>query len=278
MESAKNTERTGIKEGNGMYRFYHDEGADADGRLVLTGTDVNHIRNVLRMRVGERLIVCDGKGKDYYCRIDALEEGQIVVRVEEVRKSESELPVCITLYQGLPKKDKMELIIQKAVELGAAEIVPVAMKRCIVKLEDEKKEAKKRERWQAISESAAKQSGRGTIPKVAKTVSFSEALQVAKKRGMVLVPYEQAEGMHACKAAAEEIIGRWKKADGDRVEISVFIGPEGGFEDEEIAEAQKAGAILVSLGKRILRTETAGLTALSILMYEIECAAEGEKE
>lgn len=251
-----------------MYRFYCEEGAAPGGSLVLTGSDVNHIKNVLRMKQGERLIACDGNGKDYYCRIESLEADRIVLRAEEEKQSETELPVHITLYQGLPKKDKMELIIQKAVELGAVRIVPVAMKRCIVKLEDEKKEEKKRERWQAISMSAAKQSGRGVIPEVAKAMSYQDALKDAALRGMVIVPYEHADGMSALKNVIKKLTTERK----DTLELSLFIGPEGGFEEEEIASAVSAGAVTVSLGKRILRTETAGLAALSILMYEIECA------
>lgn len=256
-----------------MYRFYCEEGASFGGNLVLTGSDVNHIKNVLRMKQGECLIACDGNGKDYYCRIEALEAGRIVLKAEEERQSESELPVHITLYQGLPKKDKMELIIQKAVELGAVRIVPVAMKRCVVKLEDERKEEKKRERWQAISESAAKQSGRGIIPNIAKTMHYQNAIKDAISRGMVLVPYEHAEGMGTLKDAIKKLTAESETFS----ELSVFIGPEGGFEEEEVASAIAAGAIPVSLGRRILRTETAGLVALSILMYEIECAASGER-
>ncbi|MGN0506593.1 MAG: 16S rRNA (uracil(1498)-N(3))-methyltransferase [Lachnospiraceae bacterium] len=263
-----------------MYRFYCEEEKKAGGQFVLTGTDVNHIKNVLRMKPGETMIVCDGKGKDYYCRIETLETEQVVVDIEEERPSISELPVSVTLCQGLPKKDKMELIIQKAVELGATHIVPVAMKRCVVKLEDEKKEVRKRERWQAISESAAKQSGRGVIPEVTKAVSYQEAIKSACARGMVLVPYEHAEGMSAFQTALAGLtvsLGQAKET-GRKPEISVFIGPEGGFEEEEIELAIQSGAIPVSLGKRILRTETAGLTVLSILMYEIECAGEKGKQ
>ena len=158
----------------------------------------------------------------------------------------------------------MELIIQKAVELGATEIIPVMTKRCIVKLEDDKKEAKKLERWQAIAESAAKQSGRGIIPTVGRVMNYKEAIKRAASEGMSLIPYEMAEGMKTLKDAAA-------KAYSEQV-ISVFIGPEGGFEEAEISFATENGVIPVSLGKRILRTETAGFTALSILMYEIECA------
>lgn len=254
-----------------MHRFYCEQGNIVGGQIILTGMDVNHIKNVLRMKCGEELVICDGKGKDYYCRINSLDGTQVVADIEEEKLSESELPVRITLYQGLPKKEKMELIVQKTVELGVSEVVPVAMKRCIVKLEDEKKEAKKRERWQLISESAAKQSGRGVIPEVTKAVSYKEALKRATERGMVIVPYEKAEGMNALKQAVTELTASFR---GESSELSVFIGPEGGFEEDEIEQALALGAVPVSLGKRILRTETAGLTTLAILMYEIECAAE----
>lgn len=257
-----------------MYRFYCEEGSAKDGKLALAGGDVNHIKHVLRMRAGERLIACDGNGKEYVCSIESLEAERIVLAIEEERQSESELPVRITLYQGLPKKDKMELVIQKAVELGAACIVPVTMKRCVVKLEEEKKEEKKRERWQAISMSAAKQSGRGIIPNIEKTVSYQKALKDAAARGIVLVPYERAEGMGTLKNAIKELTVKLEKTGTSSkppLELSLLIGPEGGFEEEEISAAIASGAVPVSLGKRILRTETAGLAALSILMYEIEC-------
>lgn len=158
----------------------------------------------------------------------------------------------------------MELIIQKAVELGAVEIIPVMTKRCIVKLEDEKKEAKKLERWQAIAESAAKQSGRGIIPMVSGVLPYKEAIKKASAEGMALIPYEMAEGMKTLREAAT--------AAPEQQVISVFIGPEGGFEETEVEFAKEQGVIPVSLGKRILRTETAGFTTLSILMYEIETA------
>lgn len=251
-----------------MHRFYSTK-KNADGKIIITGPDVNHIRNVLRMKPLERIQVCDGKGTEYECIIETLDAGQVVADVVKEAASENELPVKITLYQGLPKKEKMELIIQKAVELGAAEIVPVAMKRCIVKLEDEKKEIKKRERWQMISESAAKQSKRGIIPEVEKVRDFPKAVREALAKGMVLIPYENANGMQTFRDAVKELTG----------EVAVFIGPEGGFEEEEIAWAMEEGAVPISLGKRILRTETAGLATLSILMYEIECAQEkGKRE
>ena len=250
-----------------MHCFYCEEKNVSEQEIRITGSDVNHMKNVLRMREGETLTVCDGAGMEYFCEIIGFEAGEVQLAVLEKKQAETELPVRLVLYQGLPKKDKMELIIQKAVELGAVEVVPVLTKRCIVKLEDEKKEAKKLERWQAIAESAAKQSGRGIVPKVSKVLHYKEAIKQAKEAGMVLIPYELAEGMKSLREAANKVPGERQ--------VSVFIGPEGGFEEAEVDYARENGVIPVSLGKRILRTETAGFTTLSILMYEIECATEG---
>ena len=249
-----------------MHCFYCEANHVTGNRITITGSDVNHIKNVLRMEPGEELMVCDGTGMQYACQIEEFPAGAVVLSVLKAEKASTELPVRLKLYQGLPKKDKMELIIQKAVELGAAEIIPVMTKRCIVKLEDDKKEAKKLERWQAIAESAAKQSGRGIIPTVGRVMNYKDAVKKSASEGMALIPYEMAEGMKSLKDAAA-------KAAGEQV-ISVFIGPEGGFEEAEVEFARENGVVPVSLGKRILRTETAGFTTLSILMYEIECAGE----
>ena len=249
-----------------MNRFFGKSENIFSDYIIIDGADVNHIKNVLRMERGEELMICDGTGMQYTCQITDFPAGEVVPSVLKAEKASTDLPVRLKLYQGLPKKDKMELIIQKAVELGAAEIIPVMTKRCIVKLEDDKKEAKKIERWQAIAESAAKQSGRGIIPTVAKVMNYKEAIKKASGEGMSLIPYELAEGMKTLKEVAE-------KAHEQQV-ISVFIGPEGGFEETEVEYAGENGVIPVSLGKRILRTETAGFTTLSILMYEIECANE----
>ena len=249
-----------------MHCFYCEAENVSEHQIVITGLDVNHIKNVLRMKPGEEVMVCDGTGLEYTCRITAFPEKQVLLDILKKTPAVTELPVRLKLYQGLPKKDKMELIIQKAVELGAVEIIPVMTKRCIVKLEDEKKEIKKLERWQAIAESAAKQSGRGIIPKVSRVINYKEAVTQAAQEGMVLIPYELAEGMKSLKDAAKKAV--------QQTTISVFIGPEGGFEESEVEFAKEQGVLPVSLGKRILRTETAGFTTLSILMYEIECTQE----
>lgn len=244
-----------------MPRFFTDPSNIDGSEIKITGSDVNHIKNVLRMRAGEEISVSDGAGKDYFGKIRSIDRDCVLIDIENSWDSYVELPAEITLFQGLPKADKMELIIQKAVELGACAIVPVITKRTIVRW-DEKKQDKKLARWQGIAESAAKQSGRGIIPKVTAPVSFSAALAQAGFMEAAVIPYEKAEGMEAAREKVRSMRG--KKS------IGVFIGPEGGFDTDEIEAAIKAGVCSITLGRRILRTETAGLTALSILMFELD--------
>ena len=233
-----------------------------DKSVIIEGPDVNHIKNVLRMKEGEEIAVSNGvDGKEYRCGIVALEEHVIRCEIYFVKEDNVELPAQIYLFQGLPKSDKMELIIQKAVELGVYQIIPVATKRCVVKLDD-KKAASKIARWQSIAEAAAKQSKRGIIPKVHDVVTFSQAIAIAREMEVKLIPYEMAEDMEHTKTLLSDI------KPGDRV--AVFIGPEGGFEQAEIDSASKAGVNPITLGRRILRTETAGMTVLSWLGYLLE--------
>ncbi len=235
---------------------------ETDKRVTITGSDVNHIKNVLRMKIGEEIAVSNGQdGREYRCGILSVEDERIVCELRFVKEDGVELPSQVFLFQGLPKGDKMELIIQKAVELGVHQVIPVAAQRCVVKLDDKKAKAKTA-RWQGIAEAAAKQSRRGIIPQVADVVSFAQALQLAESMDVKLIPYELAEGMDKTKA----IFARLKP--GQR--IALFIGPEGGFADSEIALAQEKGAVPITLGKRILRTETAGLTVLSWILYFLE--------
>lgn len=245
-----------------MHCFYTEKENIVGGQAYITGSDVNHIRNVLRMEVGEEIVICDGKGIFYTCVIKELSKDQIEAEIIESKEADTELKVKITLFQGLPKKDKMELIIQKAVELGVHEIVPVATRFCVAKIEDAKKEKKKLERWQEIAKAAAKQSGRGMIPQIKPVMTYKEALKAAAGMDRAVIPYEKAEGM---KAAMEEV-GKMAACES----AGIFIGPEGGFAEEEIEGALDAGVAPISLGKRILRTETAGLCILSVLMFEIE--------
>ena len=244
-----------------MHQFFVEPENIQENKIVITGEDVNHIKNVLRMKVGDEIAVSNGvDGKEYRCGIVSISE-EVLCELRFVKEDGVELPSKITLFQGLPKADKMELIVQKAVELGVYEIVPVSMGRCIVKL-DEKKQKSKISRWQGIAESAAKQSKRRIVPQVTSVMSMKEACKYASEMDVVLVPYELAEDMPKTRELIEAI------NPGQR--IGFFIGPEGGFEEMEIALAMEAGAKPITLGKRILRTETAGFTVLSILMYHLE--------
>ena len=244
-----------------MQHFFVIPEQVGETEIYVTGQDVNHMKNVLRMKIGEQVEISDGNNKKYLCEVSAYEDDQAVLKILETREADTELKSKLYLFQGLPKNDKMELIVQKAVELGAYEVIPVAMKRCVVKL-DAKKAAKKVERWNSISESAAKQAGRSLIPKVSEVVSYQEALERAKKLDVVLLPYELAEGMTETKQLLHQIQPGQS--------VGIFIGPEGGFERGEVEQAMADGAHTVTLGRRILRTETAGFTMLSILMFELE--------
>lgn len=244
-----------------MHHFFVTPEQVREDNIIIEGSDVNHIKNVLRMKVGEELEISDGDNKKYLCEIASMSSDEVYAMIKTELKVDTELPSKIYLFQGLPKSDKMELIVQKAVELGVYEIIPVATKRAVVKLDD-KKASKKIERWQAIAESGAKQSGRNVIPEVKKVMAFKEAVQYAKSLDVLLVPYELAEGMSETKALISAIQPGQS--------VGFFIGPEGGFESSEVEYAIENGAKAITLGKRILRTETAGLTTLSILMYHLE--------
>jgi len=245
-----------------MHRFYVAPEQVQDNKVSIIGSDVNHIKNVLRMNSGDKLIICNGQGKDCYCIIDRVDDKEINCNIISELITDTELNTKITLFQGLPKKDKMELIIQKAVELGVHEIIPVMTKRVIVKLEDKKREEKKLERWQAIAESAAKQSHRGIIPKIRPVISYDKALEECSKMDIALIPYENAEGI----TRTREIIASLSKYSS----VGVVIGPEGGFEETEIELALERNTIPITLGRRILRTETAGLAVLSMMMLSLE--------
>ena len=245
-----------------MYQFFVESNQICGKIIYITGNDVNHIKNVLRMKPGEEIAVSNGvDGKEYRCGITSIEEDRVVCELRFVKEDGMELPSRVYLFQGLPKADKMELIIQKAVELGVYEIIPVATKRCVVKLED-KKAGAKIARWQGIAEAAAKQSKRRIVPLVNNVMSFKEAVAKAASMDVKLIPYELAEGMAHTKSLINEL-----KPGQD---IAVFIGPEGGFEEAEIDLALSAGIEPVTLGKRILRTETAGFTVMAWIMYQLE--------
>lgn len=225
---------------------------------MISGEDEKHIKTVLRAREGEEITLCDGMGMDYQCRILSLERG-VLAEIISKMPCETEPKTKITLYQGLPKADKMEWIIQKCVELGVDRIVAVSTERAIVKLD--KKEGKKLERWQKIAEAAAKQSGRGKIPEICQRVlKFSEAVTEAAELDGALIPYEK-EQERGLRQFVRGFSGE---------SVGIFIGPEGGFSEEEIALAEESGVLPVTLGKRILRTETAGMVTTALLLYELE--------
>ena len=241
-----------------------------DRQVRITGPDVNHIKNVMRMKPGANLYVSDGSGRNVLACVKELGDDEVICGIIGTADGRRELPVDITLYQGLPKSDKLETVIQKSVELGAVRIVPVAMARSIVKL-DEKKAAAKRDRWQAIAESAAKQSQREIIPEVGPVMTFSQAIEEACSYGsgpesgvLNLIPYELSQDAESVRTAWDAV------RTGQVRRINIFIGPEGGIDEAEIEAAAAAGIMPVTLGKRILRTETAGVALIAALMLWIE--------
>lgn len=246
-----------------MYHFFVDENQVEKENIIIQGTDVNHIKNVLRMKAGNqvRISVREDTSKDYICQLEELQEEFIKAKIIEIDEEGTELPASIYLFQGLPKGDKMELIIQKTVELGVFEIIPVATKRAVVKL-DHKKEENKLKRWRTIAESAAKQSKRRKIPDIKRVMTMQEALNYAKDFDIKLIPYENAKGMDETKRILSQLTQGTK--------IGIFIGPEGGFEDTEVELAIDQGMVPITLGKRILRTETAGLALVAAMMFQLE--------
>ncbi len=244
-----------------MFRFFVDASQISGKELVICGSDVNHIKNVLRMKPLDEVEAVLPDGKIATCSLRDFSDEEIIADVLFVEESGVELSNRITLYMGLPKFDKMELVIQKAVELGAYRIVPVSMKRSIVKFDPKKAKAKV-VRWQAIAEAAAKQSKRAIIPEIGEVLTFKEALREASGLDHILVPYECAEDISHTRDIISGI-GRGES-------LAIFIGPEGGIDEAEIAAARSAGAKIITLGRRILRTETAAISVLAILMFMLE--------
>ena len=241
-----------------MYQFFVDEEQKTkEGKIHIIGPDVNHIKNVVRMKIGNRVRVSVRSGESFFWDLEAISDDLIVAAIVEQDTVGTELSQKVILFQGLPKGDKMELIIQKMTELGVAEIYPVAMKNCVVKL-DEKKAGAKVTRWQAIAESAAKQSKRTVIPTIHMPVSYEQAKKIALGLDIKLVPYENARGMEATREIMSSIQAG--------ASIGIFIGPEGGFDQKEI-DSLEDSFYRISLGRRILRTETAGLATMSMLVY-----------
>lgn len=247
-----------------MNQFFIEPSAVADDKVIITGEDVNHIVNVLRMRKGESVSLVESvSGLTYYADIESMDQDSIVCVIQDVQSESRELPVKVTIYQGMPKSDKLEFVIQKSVEMGAVRIVPVNMKRSVVKI-DQSKVEKRCARWNSIAESAASQSKRGVIPEVAEPMTLTEAVKDAASCGAILLPYELAEGIDETRTILSEI------RDAGTDSIAVFIGPEGGFDETEVKEITDAGGRIITLGNRILRTETAPIAILSWITYLFE--------
>ena len=248
-----------------MPKFFVAENQINNNKITIIGNDVSHIKNVLRQKSGDKITICDtSKEQDYLCEIDKIEEKSIDCNIIEKLENNTESNVKVTIFQGLPKADKMELVIQKSVELGVYDITQLQMKRCVVKL-NEKDKAKKIQRWQKISEVAAKQCGRNIIPKINNIVNVKEVCNLCNEYDIVLIAYEN-EKENTLKKELKNL----KKLDKEEIKVAVIIGPEGGIAPEEIEMFEENGAKIITLGNRILRTETVALSVLSIIMYELE--------
>lgn len=251
-----------------MPKFFVNKKQVENETINIIGGDVNHIKNVLRKKEKEKIEICiignEEKGIDTISEIKKIEENCIKCRILEYKVSETEGKIQVTIFQGLPKSDKMELVIQKSVELGVYEIYPTEMKRCIVKLKEQEAN-KKIARWQKISEVAAKQSGRNIIPQIKEKVNIKQVCNLVKDYDKLIVAYEE-EKENSLKSELKSI----KSKDKENIKIAILVGPEGGIDLAEIEELRKAGAVIVTLGKRILRTETVALNVLSNIMYELE--------
>lgn len=248
-----------------MPKFFVKNEQIKNNNIEIIGKDVNHIKNVLRAKIGEKIEICNLEAMtNYICSIEEIQKEYINCKIIEKKNEENtESNIKVTIFQGIPKADKMELIIQKSVELGVYDIYPVEMKRCVVKL-NEKDSVKKISRWQKISEVAAKQSGRDIIPKIHDVISIKNICNLYEKYDILIVAYEKEEEV----TLKEEL--RRLQDDKKELKIGIVIGPEGGLEENDVEMLRNVGAKVVTLGKRILRTETVALNMLSIIMYELE--------
>ena len=241
-----------------MHRFFADASCIDDNVITVTGDDVQHISRVLRLKCGDCIEICDMCGTDYLCTVSSVSKTAVTANIIKKMPNSSESNLNITLYQGIPKGDKLDFIIQKSVELGAKRIVPVIMQRTVVKF---KNAALKTERQRKIAAEAAKQSKRGIIPKVSSPISFDEMIdEIKNSAALSILAYENEE---------QTDIKSVLKNNGDMTDINIIIGPEGGFEDDEIKSAKEANINIVTLGPRILRCETAPVAVISAAMYEL---------
>lgn len=247
-----------------MFNFFAQKNNKTDDGYIICGRDYNHIKNVLRMKEGDTLLVSYNSKSDL-CAISTFSDDSVVLKTVTADFNNTELSVDLVLFQGLPKSDKFELIIQKTVELGIKEIYPVEMKNCVVKLDDKKKKSKVT-RWQLISEAAAKQSKRNIIPQINDVINIKSILEISKNFDFLLVPFENEIGMKS----TQEIFKKIKSG----MKIGIVIGPEGGFDQKEIDFLLAGGAVTISLGKRILRTETAAIASVGAIMINAEMCAQ----
>ena len=249
-----------------MPKFFIDQEQVKEDKIKIIGNDVNHIKNVLREKVGNKLTICNTYDmKDYLCEITKLDEECVECQIKETLENNVESNIKVTIMQGLPKADKMELIIQKSVELGVFDITPIEMKRCVVKL-NEKDKQKKIQRWQKISEVAAKQCGRNIIPSINSIINIKNVCNLLNEYDIVLLAYEN-EKETTLKQVLNEIKQSYNQKE---IKIAIIIGPEGGIAPDEVGILKENGAKSITLGKRILRTETVALNVLSVIMYELE--------
>lgn len=248
-----------------MSRYFVDKAQIQDNTIIITGEDYQHLKKVLRATVGDTVTVCC-EGLDYSCEIVEISSSTIFTRITARDINSTEPNLKVTLFQGLPKSDKMDFIVQKCIELGVSEIIPVITDRSIVKINSDKDAVSKVTRWQKIAIEAAKQCNRGSVPVIGLPVRFSEAVRMSGNKELSIIPYEKetAVGFNSVTAGLSNIRS-----------ASIFIGPEGGFTDQEIHQAEAEGIRKITLGPRILRTETAGIVALSLMMYELGDVSNG---
>ena len=245
-----------------MPRFFVRQERITDGNISIIGEDAHHIARSLRMAAGEEITVCDMQGNEYKCKITSFDDDrEVIAEILSQKSSENEPKVFITLYQALPKGDKLDTIIQKAVECGASRIVPFQSERCVVKIKNDNEE-KKKERRQRISAEAAKQCGRSVIPEISGSVSFNDALNEARDNDLILFCYE-GDGT---VSLGQILNDAFSKESSSPKSIAIFVGSEGGFSIKEAELAKESGALMVGLGKRILRTETASGFVLACLV------------
>ncbi len=252
-----------------MPKFFVNNDQINDETIIILGEDINHIKNVLRLKKSDKITICNTyNSNNYLTEIVEIEKSCVICKIIEQQESVSEPKIHIHVLQGLPKSEKMELIIEKCVELGVKEITPISMKRCVVQLDDKAK-AKKVDRWQKISEIAAKQSGRDIIPKINNVIVLKKIYEILKDYDIVLVTYEN-EKNNSLKKELSKLKEEINEDDYEGLKIAILIGPEGGIEEQEIEFLKNNGAHIVTLGNRILRTETVALSVASVIMYEFE--------